>query len=711
MQLTPSPQSFIRNVPNELPQDRVLRPLRIGIVLTVVITVASLVAAVLSVVNGAYLPAVIALVAAGLAGFTAYQLYHWLPTLVTLHNTSEERSKLLEASATFATDSMDYLNTILTSMAGSVVVFGTDKNIKFVNQAILDLTGYKAAELLGQPVDMLFNPETFSSSRDILGNNGFVRHGERVYKTKSGDTIDVSFSSAVMRDQQKRVTGIVCVAQNISTLKKMESELNQRVQQLAILAQIDQELTLMLSVSRVLSIGLDISIRLSGASAGGIALKTESGLTPGLSLGYPSNASEYNYINDGVIRRVAGTLEPEFITDVELDGDYLGILPSTVSMMLLPLISQDQLIGVMYLETNHEGRFTRETFDFLRLISSRIAAAVNNAQLYDTSRRQLDELQQVYKQLSALEQLKTDMIRIAAHDLRNPLTNIAISLHVLRKSLTEVITPQQRERLTDIEIATRRMQQITSNILSLERINKAATGELQTIVHLNEIIQHAFDAHRADARRKNQRYQLLLLENDLYVQGDSAELEEAAANFISNAIKYTPENGKITVKLQAMHEMVHFEVRDNGYGIPEEQQSRLFQPFFRAASKETQEIEGTGLGLHLIKQIIERHYGSVTFESRYGEGSTFGFQLPMTEVPVDMTTFSEGDTEIPYSDRSTVANSIDVTMSGEYERYSAESSDTLDDVPQNIHRIHSSKSRRTDADGRHDQDVAAGYEG
>jgi PAS domain S-box-containing protein len=706
MQLTPPPDRFIRSIQSEFPQDRVLRPLRISIVSTGLIAVGSVIAALLAAASSSYLPALLAALTTVLAVFTVFQLYRWFPTLVTLHNTSEERNKLLEASAVFANDSMDYLNTILTSMAGSVIVFGTDQRIKFVNQAILDLTGYQASELLGSPVSLVFDPETFSNSRDVLGSNGFVRHGERVYKTKAGGSIDVSFSSAIMRDQNKRVTGIVCVAQNISALKKMETELNQRVKQLAILAQIDQELTLMLSVSRVLSIGLDISVRLSGANAGGIALKTESGLTPGLSLGYPSNASEYHYINDGVIRRVSRTMEPEYIIDVDLDADHVGILSSTVSMMLLPLISQDQLIGVMYLETNTEERFDRETFDFLRLVSSRIAAAINNAQLYDTSRHQLDELQQVYKQLSALEQLKTDMIRIAAHDLRNPLTNIAISLHVLRKSLAELMTPQQRERLSDIEVATRRMQQITSNILSLERINKAATGELQTIVHLNEIVQHAFDAHRADARRKNQRYQLLMLDNDLYVQGDSAELEEAAANFISNATKYTPENGKITVKLYIAHESVHFEVKDNGYGIPEEQQGRLFQPFFRAETKETQEIEGTGLGLHLIKQIIERHYGTVTFESRYGEGSTFGFQLPLTEEPVGLT---EGDTALAPGGSMTADTQRDSTMSGEESGYSAEGADIVDDFPQNVYRKR--PGRRVDMDGRYDRDVTAGSEG
>lgn len=693
---------FIRKIDTEFPQERVLMPLRLSMSLSALTALISIGAAIVCLLNGLPVVAIAAVAAAALSGFTSLKLYHLLPALTTLHNAHEERAKALEASALFANDSIDYLNTILTSMAGSLIVFGTDKQIKFVNQAALDLTGYTEEELIDHPIDLVLDPETFTSARDTLGNRGFVRHGERVYKTKTGH-VHVSFSSAIMRDQNKRVNGIVCVAQDISALKQMETELNKRVRQLAILHQIDQELTHMLSVSRVLSIGLDICIRLSSANAGGIALKTDSGLTSGLSLGYPASAAEYNYINDGVIRRVARTMEPEYIVDVDLDGDYLGILSSTRSMMLVPLISQDNLIGVLYLESNDAERFTRETFDFLRLLSARIAVSINNAQLYDTSRHQLDELQEVYKQLSALEQLKTDMIRIAAHDLRNPLTNIAISSHILRKSLWDVTTPQQRDRMNDIEVATRRMQQITSNILSLERINKAATGEFLTIVNMNALVQNAFDAHRADARRKNQRYQLITLDNEIYVQGDSAELEEAAANFISNAIKYTPENGQVLVKLYSTNDMVTFEVKDNGYGIPKEQQARLFQPFFRAATKETQEIEGTGLGLHLIKQIIERHYGVVMFESTYGEGSTFGFQLPASETPSALV---EGDTETaPYG----INLSVDIDQRDNAEGghdQQPENDAGKPELPQTIRDDHSARHRRLPR-GRA---AAAGYD-
>jgi signal transduction histidine kinase len=99
-------------------------------------------------------------------------------------------------------------------------------------------------------------------------------------------------------------------------------------------------------------------------------------------------------------------------------------------------------------------------------------------------------------------------------------------------------------------------------------------------------------------------------------------------NLINNAIKYTPPAGRVDVHLRLDANNAIFEVKDNGYGVPEEQQARLFEPFYRVRTNETKKIEGTGLGLHLVKNIVDRHNGRMIFSSVYGEGSTFGFTLP-----------------------------------------------------------------------------------
>lgn len=520
-----------------------------------------------------------------------------------------------------------YLNMILSSMAGSLVVIGGEATIKIVNQATLDMTGYTEEELLGQPFDILLIGNPFKAEGDR--HSGFVRQGERVYKTKTGQHIPVSFSSSIMRDEHKRVMGIVCVAQDISHHKQLEAELNHRAQQLEILHQFDEELTHMLKVDPVVDMALDIAMRLCAADAGGIALYDGERLLPAYSIGYPPSVDETAHIGNGVIARVVRRRQPERIVDVRADPYYVPVIPATNAMIVIPLLSQDSLVGVLYLETSKPEHFSADAYEFIRLTTARMSAAIHNAQLYEVSNRRLSEVQALYARVSALEQVKTDMIRIAAHDLRNPLNNILLSARILRRTSWEVMNEVARERIIDIEQSAERLQKITGNILSLERINQAAAGESRVMLDIQIVIQQAYDAHRGQASMKEQAYLLELSDEPLFVWGDAFELHEAAANFISNAIKYTPEKGRIIVSVERSGANAVFEVRDNGYGIPEDQQAKLFQPFYRADTKETQEIDGTGLGLHLVKNIIERHKGQIRFNSERGEGSTFGFHLPI----------------------------------------------------------------------------------
>jgi signal transduction histidine kinase len=132
-----------------------------------------------------------------------------------------------------------------------------------------------------------------------------------------------------------------------------------------------------------------------------------------------------------------------------------------------------------------------------------------------------------------------------------------------------------------------------------------------------------------NAGRKQQTLESDISHDQLLVQADPAQIHEAMINLIDNAIKYTPDGGRVVVRVCRENHYARFEVQDNGYGIPEGMQGRLFEPFYRAKSKETIAIDGTGLGLHLVRNIIERYGGSMIVHSVYGEGSTFGFLLPV----------------------------------------------------------------------------------
>jgi PAS domain S-box-containing protein len=241
-----------------------------------------------------------------------------------------------------------------------------------------------------------------------------------------------------------------------------------------------------------------------------------------------------------------------------------------------------------------------------------------------------DELAALYETVSLLEQYKTDMIRMAAHDLRHPIS-VTLGYVELMSQMDENLTEAQQKYVKSIKTAVNRANKMLSDILSLERIEQQALQGLKDQFNFHMILGEIIAQYRDQAHEKKQRLIIDVDQDDTPydINGDISQMTEAVGNLIQNAIKYTQEGGEIIIRLSNNGNQLIFEVRDNGFGIPKEMQERLFRPFYRAKTSETSHIEGTGLGLHLVKNIIERHGGSVLFRSVYGEGSLFGFRLPL----------------------------------------------------------------------------------
>jgi PAS domain S-box-containing protein len=272
------------------------------------------------------------------------------------------------------------------------------------------------------------------------------------------------------------------------------------------------------------------------------------------------------------------------------------------------------------------GRF-QGRFAVYRDITKRVVLDEENARLNQILQAKLAELQALYDKVSRLEQLKSDMINMAAHDLSNPLTTILNSICMLRDELEGSLNSWQHTYLDSAQRAVEQMTRITKDILSLKRIEQAA--EKMETVDIARLVADVFEACQDQAQQKHQHYDLALTKTGIMVNGDPIQLREAMTNLIVNALKYTPENGRVSVWLAMVDDRAVFQVQDTGYGIPVDQQDKLFRPFSRIKNRETQNIDGTGLGLYLVKNILERHGGNLRFQSVYGQGSTFGFELPV----------------------------------------------------------------------------------
>lgn len=418
----------------------------------------------------------------------------------------------------------------------------------------------------------------------------------------------------------------------IALRKEAQAIQQESYDQLAVLYRVSDEISEIENIQLVLTISLDAAARLSQGEAGFIALTNSEReeMRVATFIGdYPSGLRNLLFKPDeGLIGRAMVDQEPLRILDVSQEPDYVPLRGKTEAMMVVPLLSRWRLVGLLVMETAKPERFSEKVFHFLIILASRIQVAIDNADLYRQVNKQLDEMKKLYNQVSQLEQMKTDMIRIAAHDLRGPLGIIQGYVQLMQLD-TDKLPADFADYFAAMNRTVKRMKDMLDDILSLERIEQMASDENYARIDLTHQIQKAYEEYRATAKAKSQQYTLL---NEAFgetpILGDKVQMYEAITNLISNAIKYTQPEGKVTVLLQADDEMVTFKVVDTGYGIPDEMQQKLFEPFYRATTQETAEISGTGLGLHLVKKIIERHDGRMIFQSVYGEGSTFGFIMP-----------------------------------------------------------------------------------
>ncbi len=233
--------------------------------------------------------------------------------------------------------------------------------------------------------------------------------------------------------------------------------------------------------------------------------------------------------------------------------------------------------------------------------------------------------------LTELSNLKTRMIRMASHDLKNPLTTIfVLGRLMLDADSLDVTQPRQREFLERMLDSAQLMNEIIEHILKLER---ARAGEIEREpVAVSDLVDAVVRQSMTAAEQKRQTLRAEIESHLPIVIGDLQQLSQAVGNLVSNAIKYTPEGGQITVRVSAGErdgrKRLYIEVADTGFGIPTEAQGKLFQEFFRVHTRDTQDIPGTGLGLSLVKSVVEAHDGKVSFKSVEGKGSTFYIELP-----------------------------------------------------------------------------------
>ncbi len=245
----------------------------------------------------------------------------------------------------------------------------------------------------------------------------------------------------------------------------------------------------------------------------------------------------------------------------------------------------------------------------------------------------LDKERETNQRMLDLDRAKGEFVQAVSHELRTPLTSIVGYTELLADDMSENLTDQQQQLVERIDRNGERLLTLVEDLLTMARVEDGSLALDRVETDLRDAVRVATDEVAHSAHKGRVSLEVHLPSEPVLLEGDPAHLERLVLNLASNAVKFTDLGGKVEVRLQVTGDVAELSVRDTGMGIPLEEQGRLFQKFFRSSLATEHAIQGTGLGLHIVRSIAEAHHGQINFESTPGVGTTFWFTVPLVGAP------------------------------------------------------------------------------
>lgn len=547
---------------------------------------------------------------------------------------------------TVVREAAEHFQRVVENLGGGVIISDLNGVIKYVNAKIQELSGYSQEEMVGRVADaLLIRPQDRGRLRRELRKRreGASSTYEVEILHKDGTPVWVEIHGVPHLDADGAVVGTVAAIYDISARRRAEeerTELLRREQWARTKAEAAAwRARLLAEVSESFSLAVDPTSILRSLSARMVPALADSCITylvdeqdvirslpvhadPTVELHLREHLECYPATLDTLIPPVARALRSgssELLTEVTPGAlrarpddpahrSIVEVLPIT-SLLVVPLRSHDRILGAFSLGSS--GRhFQPQDLELAEEVARRAALVLENAQLHRQVRQALQSREQVLQAVS--------------HDLRNPLATILLSTTAVLESSGTPLPPEASDMLRRVTAASEQMGRLISDLSDVSLLEKGQLSMMRSRVDVGPMAKEALEMIRPLAMRKPVRLECEIVEPLTPVLVDRDRIMQVFSNLLGNAVKFTPEGGRVTVRAEQSEAMVVVSIADTGLGIDEVDVPYVFERFWKANRRSG----GSGLGLAIAKGLVEAHGGRIWADARPGEGSTFSFSLP-----------------------------------------------------------------------------------
>jgi PAS domain S-box-containing protein len=498
----------------------------------------------------------------------------------------------------------DYTRAVIDSASSMIVLTRPDGTVIAANPATTLLTGFTEAELVGRPMwELLIAKDQRAAVEDLFVQQNLPRTGEAQLQTKDGQQKAVTFATDVHRASTDAQVTVVISATDVTAAKQNAGMVNY----------------LLRSARTIAFVGTDLAGRITLFNTGaermlGIDATSATGrefvefIEPD-DLARNAAPGPGQTVFEALVDHAAGDLAPE-----TRDWTWLpsGRSPLKVSMTTNPVIDTfGDLFGYLF-------------------VASDITDTRRSQEILVTA---LQRERQVVARLKDIDQVKDDFITTVSHELRTPMSSIIGSAEMLADGLMGELQPEQQRVVDVITRNGDRLLALADDLLLLAAYDQDSVQEQSVPVDLRAVVEESAGAVAGMLATRDLDVGYSLPDEPVLVSGDPNHLERAVTNLLSNSVKFTPDGGHVHVAVgcETPTGSAVVSVTDTGFGIAESDMTKLFDRFWRSVLVQERAIQGSGLGLPIVKTIVESHEGQIEVQSEEGIGTTFTIILPRVE--------------------------------------------------------------------------------